>query len=244
MRVLSLMPIRRRLAALFVLYFCFPLITVAQQSRPENVMVDGKLSEWANPLPNYDMVTKLYYDIHNDQDFLYLALKRPEWAEKVKTRGRILVAVVGGQPDSSVLKIIYPATNTRDVIDMWNYLEVTKADSPRADTVTIYNDYGIEAGGGFWTYEIKEEKKNDAFSALGEAGQPTSMGLGAACELAIPRKLLPATSGSYTIRIILPGESASPEAKAILKSWSGVKELAPMRDIYISTALTIHYKLK
>lgn len=242
------MPIRRGLAALFVLYLSFPLIAAAQLSRPENVMVDGKLSEWANPLPNYDKVTKLYYDIHHDPDFLYIALKRPESAEKIKFRGRILLEVRGSQADSSALKIIYPATNTHDETDMWNYLEVSKADSRTTDTVTIYNDYGIQAGGHFWTYEPDIEKTKKVLSPFGAQNEITPTGLGAECELAIPRKLLPATTGSYVIQVILRGESAASYAKDILRSMSGMRvpteELMSVRDAYTVTTLTIHYNLK
>jgi len=242
------MPIRRRLAALFVLYLSFPLIAAAQLSRPENVMVDGKLSEWANPLPNYDKVTKLYYDIHNDPDFLYIALKRPESAEKIKCSGRILLEVCGGQADSSALKIIYPATKTQDETDMWNYLEVSKAGSRATDTVTIYNDYGIQAGGRFWTYEPEIEKNKQVLSPFGGQIETTPTRLGTECELAIPRKLLPAATGSYVIQVILRGESAASYAKDVLRSISGARmpadELAYARDIYTVTTLTIHYNLK
>jgi len=242
------MPIRRRLTALFVLYFCFPVITAAQQSQPENVMVDGKLSEWANPLPNYDKITKLYYDIHNDKDFLYIALKRLEGAEKVKAPGRILLEVRGNQADSSALKIVYPATNSYDAVDMWNFLEVTKAGSRTTDTVTIYNDDGIQAGGLFRTYDPPVEKTKRVLSPLGEPGETITPVLGADCELAIPLKLLPATAGNYIIQITLRGDAAAPHAAAVLASFSRMRVAVPaaetFRDLYTITTLTIHYPLK
>jgi len=48
---------------------------ILQLQKKENVVVDGKIQEWANPLPNYDKKTGINYDLANDAKNLYIILK-------------------------------------------------------------------------------------------------------------------------------------------------------------------------
>jgi hypothetical protein len=217
----------------------------AQSSPPENIVVDGKLSEWANPLPRYDKQTMLYYDVHNDKEFLYIALKRAKSGDKIKGEGR-MVFEFAPSGDSNGLKITYPATGTNDAVDMWNYLQVRPVNSRGADTVTIYNDYGIQAGGRYWTYETLPERR-DRINLIPDASQMITT-VGADCELAIPLKLLPATADSYTIKIILSGMAGMPGVKEVLASISEMnlpkEDNAIVVDGMVVTSLSITYHLK
>jgi hypothetical protein len=48
---------------------------ILQLQNKENVVVDGNLQEWANPLPNYDKKTGINYDLANDAKNLYVIIK-------------------------------------------------------------------------------------------------------------------------------------------------------------------------
>ena len=48
---------------------------ILQLQKKENVVVDGKIQEWANPLPNYDKKTGINYDLANDSKNLYVIIK-------------------------------------------------------------------------------------------------------------------------------------------------------------------------
>lgn len=242
--VLPAMPIRKRQYALLLLFCGSAVLCAAQSAPPQHVVVDGKLSEWANPLPNYDKQTMLYYDVHNDQSFLYLALKRDKWGGKIKAAGRIVFEFVPLQGDSSRLRITYPTTTTGDATDMWNYLEVLPVNGHAADTVTIYNDYGIQAGGRYWSYETPSEKKERA--SFSQDAPQKVITLGADGELAIPLKLLPASSNGYTIKVILSGDAARPGVKDLLDILRSLPEdvKGPLTDEVVVTSLSITYRLK
>ncbi|SEW44284.1 hypothetical protein [Chitinophaga arvensicola] len=246
MSVLPDMPIRKCLYAFSLLCLSIPGIVSAQMSGPENVMIDGKLSEWADPLPNFDKATLLYYVVHNDKDFLYIAIKRSRWAEKIRAEGRILFSVGATGVKGNTLKIVYPASDNYDPVDMWNFLQFSQPGSRNTTTETIYNDYGIQAGGRFWT--TTAENGDKASSSSGQSEKPMNAVSGADCELAIPLKLLPATTSGYTIQISLRGDAASASAVSVLSSLGGMR-LPPeiedkVRDTNTSTTLTINYSLK
>ncbi|RFS20016.1 hypothetical protein DVR12_20030 [Chitinophaga silvatica] len=181
----------------------------AQTSGPENVIIDGKLTEWGPSLKHYDKAAVLEYDLHNDQDFLYIAFKRPKFAWNIALPKRMIFEISDG--DKPGVQIVYPGHYSNNKDEMWNHLEIKKSGSNTFDTLTVYNDDGIQAAGGFW---IKAVPAKEAGGAPDES--ETAYYVGADGELAIPRKLLPVKSGTCTIRISIPSEKEFANALNVL----------------------------
>ncbi|TWF34928.1 hypothetical protein FHW36_110128 [Chitinophaga polysaccharea] len=253
-----------------LLFFCssLPGIVRAQSSGPGNVIVDGQLKEWGDTLCHYDKGAQLYYDVYNDHDFLYIALRRPKYAWKIVLAGRMSFEIGKDKDDRSGIKIFYPGHYSFNKDDMWNFMEIRKAGERSFDTLTVYNDYGIQASGGFWEKQEQGGRKSSASDMLlstvptvingmqvvtgmsGEdrSGVATSTIVGADCELAIPMKLLPVTSGTVYIRIVIPGE------KDIVAALNGVGYYAgfnmekgtadAVEDLAVESKLSITYRLK
>ncbi|SKA37306.1 hypothetical protein SAMN04488128_104256 [Chitinophaga eiseniae] len=252
----------RRLWCLLFLGFCLTDVCRAQSSPPGNVVIDGQLKEWGDTLRYYDKAARLYYDVHNDHDFLYIALRRPKHAWKIVLAERMSFEISKDKDDKDGLKIFYPGHFTLNKDDMWNFLEVKRAGGQSFDTLTIYNDYGLQAAGGFWEQEQKTRKSSagdmllsavpasvNGMPSTTEAPKETVTGIvGADCELAIPMKLLPATSGAVYIQIVIPGE------KDIVAALNGVGYLAGFNmergtpeavdDLMVESKLSITYRLK
>lgn len=253
-----------------LLFFCssIPGMIRAQSSVPGNVIVDGQLKEWGDTLRHYDKAAQLYYDVYNDHDFLYIALRRPKYAWKMVLAGRMLFEISKDKDDRDGIKIFYPGHYSINKDDMWNFLEIKKVGERAFDTLTIYNDYGIQASGGFWEKQEQGSRKSLASDMLlsmaptninemqavmntpGEnrPGVTTSTIVGADCELAIPMKLLPVTNGTVYIRIVIPGE------KNIVTALNGVGYYAgfnmengstdAVEDLSVESKLSITYRLK
>jgi len=227
------------------LLFCcgFPHVIRAQSPEPENVIVDGNLSEWGGSLRNYDKTAQLYYQVHNDHDFLYIALKRPRYAWKMALSGRVSFELSAGEADKREIKIVYPGHYSDNKEEMWNYLEVRAVGRNSTDTVTIYNDYGIQAFGRFW-----DKQEVAAGRDLSSEGSGTVKVVGADCELAIPMKLLPVTAGTCIIRIVMTGEQELLGALGTLGNLAGFDLLNAtadaVEDLRTDSKLTITYHLK
>nr|WP_295863846.1 hypothetical protein [uncultured Chitinophaga sp.] len=252
----------RRFCCPLLFFFCLTGVSRAQSSPPGNVIVDGQLKEWGDTLRHYDKAARLYYDVHNDHDFLYIALRRPAYAWKIVLAGRMSFEISRNKDDKDGLKIFYPGHFTVNKDDMWNFLEVKKVGGRSFDTLTIYNDEGLLAAGGFWEREQKARQSSagdmlmstiptsvNGMPATAEAPKEvTTSVVGADCELAIPMKLLPATSGTVYIRIIIPGE------KDIVTALNGVGYISGFNmergtpeavdDLMVESKLSITYPLK
>lgn len=252
-----------RLCYLLLPGCCLTNVSRAQSSPPGNVVVDGQLNEWGDSLRNYDKAARLYYDVHNDRDFLYIALRRPKYAWKIVLAGRMSFEIGKDKEDKEGLKIFYPGHFSQDKDDMWNFLEVKKAGARAFDTLTIYNDHGLQAAGGFRELQQKTRKPTagDMLHSTVPAlvnGMPATAEtpkeaefisiVGADCELAIPMKLLPVTTGTVYIRIVIPGE------KDIVAALNGVGYISgfnmdrgtpdAVEDLLVESNLSITYRLK
>ncbi|NLR58124.1 hypothetical protein HGH93_08440 [Chitinophaga polysaccharea] len=254
--------------ALILFFSSLPGIVRAQSSGPGNVVVDGQLKEWGDTLRHYDKAAQLYYDVYNDHDFLYIALRRPKFAWKMVLAGRMSFEISKDKEDKDGIKIFYPGHYSFNKDDMWNFLEIKKAGETSFDTLTIYNDYGIQASGGFWEKQEQGDRKSSASDMLlsmaptnfndmqavmnksdkDRSGVAINTIVGADCELAIPMKLLPVTSGTVYIRIVIPGE------KNIVDALNGVGYYAgfnmdkgsadAVEDLLVASKLSITYRLK
>lgn len=241
---------------------CFTGVVHAQSSPPGNVIIDGQLKEWGDTLRHYDKAARLYYDVHNDHDYLYIALRRPKYAWKIVLEGRMSFEIGKEKEDKDGLKIFYPGHFSLNKDDMWNFLEVKKVDGRSFDTLTIYNDEGLLAAGGFWEREQKARQSsagdmlmqtiptsvNGMPAAAEVPKEAVTSVVGADCELAIPMKLLPAKSGTVYIRIVIPGE------KDIAAALNGVGYISGFNmergtpeavdDLMVESKLSITYSLK
>ncbi|MEC5142687.1 hypothetical protein [Chitinophaga sp. 212800010-3] len=237
---------------LCVLLCSFPLILSAQKPGPENVIVDGNLSEWGDSLRYYDKAALLCYDVYNDHDFLYIALKRPKHAWNIMLSGRISFEISAGKEDKDGMKIFYPGHFSLNKDEMWNFLEVKKAGSRVVDTVTVYNDYGIQAAGKFWRKKLPGRRladDNTGGAPVGVDGTPGIINIdGADCELAIPMKLLPVTTGTCYIRINISGEKDLVDALNAVGYLGGFDMSGGTEDdvhaLSIGSKLSITYLLK
>lgn len=191
--------LRRILYTLLVI--CCGLFNVAkaQSSGPENVIVDGNLSEWGKSLRTYNKSAVLWYDIHNDADFLYIAFKRPKLAWNMALSKRMVIEISEGNTPG--VQIVYPGHYADNKEEMWNYLEIKKMGATSFDTLTIYNDLGLQAAGGFWYKQVPAKE----VGGVADHGDIAYVA-GADGELAIPRKLLPVATGVCTIRMTIGGE--------------------------------------
>ena len=254
---------------LVLLFSCcgFPGIARAQSSGPENVIVDGNLAEWGDSLHNYDKAADLYYQVHNDHDFLYIAFRRPRYALKIVMPKRILFEVSAAGGDKAGMQIIYPAHYSGNKDEMWNFLEIKNVGSSSFDTVTIYNEYGIQASGGFWYRKAVAVKKASTVNGtefqaeLGAAFAQTPVldrppasetgtvtVFGADGELAIPMKLLPAAMGTCNIRIVIAGETDIGNALTTAGHVAGFDlsngTAGDIEDLLVESKLSITYRLK
>ncbi|MBO9730254.1 MAG: hypothetical protein J7623_16560 [Chitinophaga sp.] len=170
----------------------------AQSPGPEHVNVDGNLAEWGKSLRNYDKSAVLWYDIHNDADFLYIAFKRPSLGWNIALPKRLVIEI--SEPNKPGVQIVYPGHYSDNKDEMWNHLEIKRMGATAFDTMTIYNDLGIQAAGGFWDKKVPAKEVGGA----PDEGE-TAYIVGADGELAIPRKLLPVATGTCTIKMTIGG---------------------------------------
>jgi hypothetical protein len=146
---------------------------------PANVKVDGKATEWGEKLQAYNPATEVYYSMANDDKKLYLALqvKDHDVINRV-IAGGITVTIKEIYPQQNkTLSLTYPFVNielyasslprmsnyepdiSESVVDSIMRVNNKKLEAickfikvsgiTNLDTVSVYNELGIEAAGKF-----------------------------------------------------------------------------------------------
>lgn len=81
---------------------------------PANVKIDGKLTEWGDDFKAYNKATLLYYNMANDDNNLYLAIKSTNQGNNTKIlSGGITFAIntAGKKKDENAYIITFPQVN-------------------------------------------------------------------------------------------------------------------------------------
>jgi|SRR5690606_39049649 len=247
------------LSTLFLLFFISVDGFSQQGVFKSDVVVDGDLSEWGEKLDHYDKENQLWYSIANDADFLYLAILKDKHALKSLSDGKVQIYISEDQITEASPSIIYPI----DVNELgywfggpnWDFLVVSRGDDAKRDTLSVFNELGIEAQGRLVeTEEAKEEKKRlEALGPLFKAARDSSQTLSASTgmtayfEFALPIKHLKSVSGNLNIELKLKGDSDKKTPDDIRAVQRYLPESAFKRellDISIKTEYSFTYRLK
>ncbi|RAJ06525.1 hypothetical protein LX64_01652 [Chitinophaga skermanii] len=232
------------LYALLILLCSISTTCFAQSKETRNIVIDGNLSDWApDTLALKDAKNYLEYDVTNDHEFLYVSLKRRFQPTKVAMSGRIVIEVDGKDISKSSLQITYPFTPTY-TSTLWEFMLIKNLQARSLDTVAIYNDYGIIAGGDLNLVLPPGASKSDmaafryGFSAEGVKG----VGF---CEIGIPLKYISKENGKVKIRITIAGDANSSYAATManaLRSMNANPDL--VKDQFTESITNIDYTLK
>lgn len=119
----------------------------------EAVVVDGQLDEWNEKLFKYDKSTWLWYAMSNDENFLYLAVRKNKNPGKIRSWGGLMVTVNrhGKEQRANAPWVTFPRAvdGLRKVPENeWTIMEVGNFEQIKTSKLNIYNEHGIQVG---WT---------------------------------------------------------------------------------------------
>lgn len=119
----------------------------------EAVVTDGKLDDWDEKGFKYDESTWLWYNIANDERYIYLAVRKSKHASKIYSWGGLMFTLnrKGKEQRSDEPWVTFPRAvdGARKVPENeWSVIEVGNFDNIKETKLNIYNEYGIQVG---WT---------------------------------------------------------------------------------------------
>ncbi|ERJ57903.1 hypothetical protein [Sphingobacterium paucimobilis] len=131
----------------------------------ESVVIDGELAEWKGEEFVYDESTWLWYTMANDENFLYLAVRKNKHAGKIFNWGGLMFTVnrKGKKNRANEPWITFPRAvdGSRKVPEKeWTVLEIDNFEGIKESKLNIYNEYGIQVG---WTKFKAEDEKEDTY---------------------------------------------------------------------------------
>lgn len=218
--------------------FLLLAITVFAQSAPNvqknslytpgNLKIDGKASEWHDQFQAYNKATKVFYNMANNNDLLYLSIKATDATTVIKILTNGITLTVDHASNNSHVSITFPLTQMNDLANVKNGIR-KKASVTTADSVVIIKaaDSAARVWNGQIALKLKEIKVNgikelpDTISVYNENGIKAVLSLDnkKACiyELAVPLKYLGlnvnvANLASFNYAIQLNG---SPQVKGL-----------------------------
>lgn len=91
-----------------------PKIQKTSVLAPENIKVDGELTEWNNQFQAYNRGNYLYYTLSNDDTDLYLTVHVNDWIGVRKIfRGGITFTIVPSLKNEDAVSVTFPAIKKR-----------------------------------------------------------------------------------------------------------------------------------
>jgi len=152
---------------------------------PSGIKIDGKPTEWNNKFEAYDKATQLYYILSNDDGNLYLTIQATDAHTIEKAlAGGVSFTIKEKNSKSEPLVITYPLVGDAmrsDIVRRINQMGDNKYNAAIVNSefnvaakeiavknfanipdtlISVYNETGIKAAGGFddqksFTYELK-----------------------------------------------------------------------------------------
>ncbi|RAJ11177.1 hypothetical protein LX64_00785 [Chitinophaga skermanii] len=153
-----------------------------------NLKVDGNIEDWGE-LKSFNKDGNFWYSIANDNEFIYLAIKKTYNITKAISRTGIqfYISKNGEKNIASAPLVQFPvvvANNKRIPMGQWNEIAVKDIPAISDSVISIYNEFGIKVG-----WEFSFEKSLYVY------------------ELRVPRKLLDidANTSKFTYNICMMG---------------------------------------
>lgn len=149
--------------------------------------IDGNLADWGAALAAYNATNKIWYAIANDNDYIYLAIKKTDNLAKIYAPASIqfYVSANGDRKTEQLPMLHFPVTTEgihKKLPEKWDEIAVRNIPAIKDSLISIYNQYGIKAA---W----KLDAANNVFTS----------------EIRIPRKLLALNGNAFDYNICLMG---------------------------------------
>lgn len=90
-----------------------PKVQKASIRTPENIKIDGELTEWSGQFQAYNRSNHIYYTVSNDDNTLYLAAYMDDIGSRKIFKGGLTFAIVPASKKADRLSITFPAISKR-----------------------------------------------------------------------------------------------------------------------------------
>lgn len=210
---------------------------------PENIKVDGKLTEWNDTFQSMNKTTQLYYTLSNDDKNLYLVIKSAKTfsANKLVAGGlNLTINAAGKKSDDNAVIITFPASNIATLsslvaptVRQEGYNGRPKEELDPALVAEVRRT-AIEAAKEIKLKGVKEVKDSviSIYNEYGFKGLINYDDKGnLTYELAVPLKYLHLTEGSafaYNVKLNgIGGNSLNPIPAPLAGGGSGIPQPTP-----------------
>lgn len=238
--------------AFFLLVACLSISANAQKTTniqetavwvPENMKVDGKLTEWNDSFQSMNKSTQLYYTLSNDDKNLYLVIKSAKSfsANKLVAGGlNLTINAVGKKSDDNAVIITFPMSNIASLsslvaptVRQEGYNGRPKEELDPALVAEVHRT-SIEAAKEIKLKGVKEVKDSiiSIYNEYGFKGLINYDDKGnLTYELAVPLKYLHLTDGTafaYNVKLNgIGGNSLNPIPAPLAGGGSGIPQPTP-----------------
>jgi len=183
-----------------------PNIQQVSLRSPTNVTVDGKVNEWGNKWQAYNKATQLYYNLANDADNLYLAVR----CEDIKVIAKILAGGLCLNINTENKRIDNgPSITFPNTKSAWGPTNqgVSKFNFKVMDSITVKVALKDVKFFRLNNFENLPDTIVSIYNDLGIQAQMRYYNNALACEILIPTKLIGLAdfSGTFAYQIKLPG---------------------------------------